>query len=482
MRNQAVKRILALLLCLTQLCMLFSGCKSDGEESSGFTVPDAPSGTTAQVVAEDGETKELPLITMVIDSPAMPSLFVSSFLSLVPGYGTEFQVSFELINPLVMVTEGNDGKPKEDPKIYLNRMRTEMMAGKGPDIFLCDCASTVLWRNEEQLEQPAFEEPTFHYPEKAMRNNLFLPLNQYMDKAEFMEWDEMNSAIMAAGSYEGEQYLLPIKYLVNMTCFDPAVFELPGESMTVQEMLASGKPVLEYAALPVVEYQHLSGLDQTYTDFLAYFGAPASYEEDLPSFTEEELLDLALAGLGNARKGREGYYDALFSAPEGAFLSGPNGRFLYPGSGYDQLPSYVMIPSYNREGGVTASVTCYAGINANTEHPEEAFLVLDRLLSKEVQRDEYITNSISGISVYDELGSPSEPVGGSGKWWMNEANYASFCAIREQINAVKFYTLLDQEAMFTLSRACLAEDATEESVKTAVHSVYTTMKMMLAES
>lgn len=455
--NRALKKAIALML--SALLLTLCGCKSN---ESGSSTAQPSDGTGAVIDTETGDTKEIPWLTMVVDSPVIPSLFVSQFLASVPGYGTEFQVEYELINPLNMTVEDDDGKPAEDPEVRLRRMRTEMMAGKGPDIFLCDCVSAAVWETEDG--QP-FCEPTFNYPEQAMRNNLFLPLDGYIAGAEHMEWDKMNPAVMAAGSYGGKQLILPIKYQFNVTCFDPET--------------VSGELAQEYSALPTMEYT--LNPDADYTDMLSYFGQPADYNNDIPSFTEDELLDLALSGFGTAQKTRDGYFAGLLEAGNNAFLSGPVNQFLFNNASPNELPAYTMLPSYNRDGGVTASISCFAAVNINTAYPDEAFKVLDRMLSEDVQQNFYLTNSVSGVSVYDELGTVDKRNGPSG-WWMSDANYESFCAVREQINAVRFYSLLDRETMFTLGNACLAEDATEDSVKAAAHKAFTTMKMMLAES
>ncbi len=457
MKAKCIALLLALLLCLP-----LAACQGAGEES-GFAPPSKAVGDTGTVVDGSGETNELPWLTMVVDSPVIPSVFVSEFLQGLPGYGTEFQVEYELINPLNMVVEGDDGKPAEDPEVRLRRMRTEMMAGKGPDIFLCDCASAALW--EVEGGKP-FSEPTFNYPEKAMRNNLFLPLDEYIAQAGYMEWDRLNQKVMEAGSYDGKQYILPIKYHLNLTCFDPE---------TVSAELAG-----EYAAFPTMEYT--LNPEAAYTDLLSYFGQPADYGQEELLFTEDELLKLALSGLDTVQKSREGHFDGLLNAQNHAFQAGAMGQYLFHKASPRELPAYTMLPSFTRDGGVTASVSCFAAVNVNTKHPNEAFRVLDYLLSEEVQQNSYITNSVSGMSVCDELGSADMPFGSSSKWWLNESNYDSFCSVREQISDVKFYTLLDREARFTLSKAYLAEDATEDSVKSAVHNAYTTLKMMLAES
>ena len=454
-QNITLKKLLALTLAL--LLLTLPACQTTpgpGNNSDG----------TGQVIDnQTGEAKEIPWLTMVVDSPVIPGLFVGQFLETVPGYGTEFQVEYELINPLNMTVEGDSGKPAEDPEVRLRRMRTEMMAGKGPDIFLCDCASSALW--ETDSGEP-FCQPTFNYPEQAMRNNVFLPLDDYISKAEHMDWDSLNQKVMAAGSYDGKQYILPIKYNLNLTCFDPEAVspELAGE----------------YAAFPTTEYT--MNPDAVCVDLLSYFGQPADYDKDVPSFTEEELLDLALSGLDTARKTRDGYFDELLNAQNNAFMTGAMSRFPYGSASPSDLPAYTMLPSSTRDGGVTASVTCFAAVNVNTKHPNEAFRVLDRLLSEDTQTDCYLTSSVSGVSVCDELGSSREKPNGPSGWWLNEENYQSFAAVRGQITDVKFYSLLDREAMFTLSKAYLAEDAAEDTVKAAAHKAYTTMQMMLAES
>lgn len=163
-QKYTLKKALALLMAVLLLCL--TGCSSGGQsEAPG----ENSSGTGAVIDTDTGEAKDIPWLTMVVDSPLMPSLFVKQFLESVPGYGTEFQVEFEIINQQMMVVEGDSGKPQEDPEVRLRRMRTEMMAGKGPDIFLCDCASAAFLETDDG--EP-YCEPAFNYPEQALRNNI----------------------------------------------------------------------------------------------------------------------------------------------------------------------------------------------------------------------------------------------------------------------------------------------------------------------
>lgn len=105
-----MKKIIALMLSVLMLTLC--GCKSaPGSSSTGST-----SGTGEVTDTETGDVKEIPWLTMVVDSPMIPSTYISQFLESVPGYGTEFQVEFETINQLFMVTSGGDGKPAEGPE------------------------------------------------------------------------------------------------------------------------------------------------------------------------------------------------------------------------------------------------------------------------------------------------------------------------------------------------------------------------------
>lgn len=59
----------------------------------------------------------------------------------------------------------------------LTSIRTEVLAGKGPDIFICSC--------------PNFDydnsKPLFLFPNQVMERRVFLPLDSYLENAEYME-------------------------------------------------------------------------------------------------------------------------------------------------------------------------------------------------------------------------------------------------------------------------------------------------------
>ena len=87
-------------------------------------------------------------------------------------------------------------------KTVLQRIRTEIMAGEGPDVFLM--RYTPAWKFaaggvmiENDYEGTDF---LFRYPEKAMETGLFLPLDEYIENnAELGEWDEIVQPVLDAG-------------------------------------------------------------------------------------------------------------------------------------------------------------------------------------------------------------------------------------------------------------------------------------------
>ena len=79
---------------------------------------------------------------------------------------------------------------KNEAEMKISELRTELMAGEGPDIFLLEC------------EQPAQEEVRdglFVDLEKTMETGLFLPLDEYIENAKHMDTSGWNQTVLDAG-------------------------------------------------------------------------------------------------------------------------------------------------------------------------------------------------------------------------------------------------------------------------------------------
>lgn len=348
---------------------------------------------------------------------------VSDLLLSTPGAGTDFTVLTETIP-----VEGPDREKA------LTRIRTEILAGKGPDVFICD---TALMR---------WEGPTlFPFPRQVMENRVFLPLDSCLEEAEFIEWDKFQPKIMEAGRNEEGQLLLPMGYEIRMFVSEKS----PGGP-------EPGSPLDE-------------GLN-LYMPFYDVLGELADYEKDTLALTEEELFK-EYSGQIAAYKS----VDHTELPVQIAYVT--DGGLRVMGESQPELldldkTEYLMMSGRNLSGGATANITAFAGINRNTGHPEEAFRLVDFLLSKENQASSAIYNN--ALPVHTDLYSEDAPWHGHS---MSKGNFAQLQGLLDSVNVVKFYTPLE-----SLVYEGWNLDAGEDELRELVHKACVKMNMYLAES
>lgn len=430
-QNHMFKKTMALMMAL--LLLGLAGCT--GPKRTGETI---------DIITDEGK-KTVPLIRLVTDV-YWDQTNLNSALRTVPGNGREFHVSCEAL-------------PREDPERdnYLTRMRTEMMAGKGPDVFLMDmtCSFKSLSANSGKLL-----DPLFRFPEQAMDNRLFLPLDEYME-ASSTNYDAFRADLMEACSNEEGQQILPLTYAVDTVPLKEGTYDFPEESaLTQQGMLESGDLRLEYYASFL---NHMP---------LQYFGRDADYGKEELTFTEDELYEQAMIWYEHWKRFDEGYYESIINS-DGFDLG--LGMFTKPEAGYD------FFPARNRDDGVTAYVDIAGMINRNTCCPEYAFRVLETLSGESVMRDSALYGCSGGLVANTELGGPDKPL----EWAMilDEDSYASYRQVVDQVSVAKLPSCLEQAVYEMLHFPCVrCEFEDEEDVRAAVHKTYVTMQMMLAES
>ena len=151
----------------------------------------------------------------------------------------------------------------------------------------------------------------------------------------------------------------------------------------------------------------------------------------------------------------------------------------------------TMVPLYDSEGGVTARVNCFAGVNANAGNPAGAFWAADYLLGHDYMQnsDIYMYIFSATLPIYGDILGPGAHVpyvrsdpeaapkvesGIDGNCW------EAFQQLTGKITGAEFPTALDSE----LTRAYCAYIAAESGSQRekAVSEAYTAMEMMLGES
>lgn len=108
------------------------------------------------------------------------------------GFGDDVRNLLELWESM---NDGANGKVEvlskdsDTREIQISNLRTELMAGGGPDVFLLSGGESVF--------------PTlFNNPEKVMYTDTFLPLDSFLEQAEHVAIEDWNQTILKAGRTE----------------------------------------------------------------------------------------------------------------------------------------------------------------------------------------------------------------------------------------------------------------------------------------
>lgn len=339
----------------------------------------------------------------------------------------------------------------------IDRIRTEIMSGGGPDLFILACDS-------KSPDHP--EEALFIMPEKTMELGIFLPLDEYMENHTFFaEWDRMNSTVLDAGKTEEGQQIIPLCYTLPVTVFRATDVEhTASKDITRSDILNSKDEALAASALWINDLGTLANGESLleFAPMLEFvLGGIADHQKEELRFTEEELGERLNEIVQLDMQYSDGNYlkdPAHYSAYVGYLFTRPLTDAQLAGIDYQE--AHTMIPLYSDDGGVTAEITAYTAINRNTEHAEEVFRIVDYLMSYKAQRSDwlyenvlYLVGDTASMPMYDELMTEDQRVyqellnvdGSQSGWFMPDENFAQLCNIREQITNVKFRDVLDQE-------------------------------------
>ena len=371
----------------------------------------------------------------------------------------------DLLDLWEMLNEGVQGKLEIIPQdsdtaeIKASNIRTELMSGEGPDVFLLSTGA-------ERESMPVL----FPNPEKLMYTDTFLPLDDFLETAEYARPEKFNQKILEAGKTEKGQMILPITYTYQKVVFRKTDLEgLQEIPLSWEELRTCENPVLQEA---VFHYTHC---------MYPLFGKLADYKKGKLLFTEEELQTMleevcAYTEWNEYRENR----------PEDLSIQGLFD--FYPNLAASQ-DEKILVGIPNKNGGITAEIGTYIAVNRNTKIPDEAFSFLDLLF-----RDEILFGP--GIEVGTKWGGNMFQ-----RWFsdkdhlilnqelakrypdLSEADLTALEELDNQINAVSFYSDLEKELEDLYWPYFQSYHAKEEETKRLemVSKAYETMKMKILE-
>ena len=295
-------------------------------------------------ILEIEETQEPLSICVEEENERMMRQIVTAWQKMYGGEQTE----------LIVIPSG-----KEASKQKVQEIREAIVSGGGPDLFLAESPN------------PAWSEPKtvlFSDPEKEMEQGTFLSLEPYL---EYFDTKLLEEQILTAGRFREKQMVLPMTYDYILYAFDtedlPQSTELP---KTWEELIGRKEKAIRQTAGQRIGMQ-----------FFDTFGQIADYEKGellLSKNQLKEVLDEA-AEFGSTSLNMD-------------WKIGDTGvvslNTIEEIAGEKTAHTLFALP--NEEGGITANITLYAGINKNTKQPKKAVSFLQLLYSEEVLSGEGI--------------------------------------------------------------------------------------------
>lgn len=379
----------------------------------------------------------------------------------------------------------------------LQRIRTELMTGGGPDVFVINRESTGYREFRVQGHR------LFPYVEKQMEQEMFLPLDDLLPALQVTDWEnDIFPQVMDAGrDSQGRLMVMPLIFTMPLTLFRPE--DAPtSEQLTWDGAMSSGDERLARNQLDwfwgkqgseaFISF-HESGLPML-------LGELADFDKGELTFTEEQLVGLIVDNLKALKELPDSETRAYSSYADSSILTNsPVDDTIDLRTEADV--SMRTIGSF--QGGSTGEVTQYAAINRNTKAPAEAFFVLDCLLSPDFQTSSDIMREQGMLSNQRGL-HPEKGYEYPNTVHFTSQQYAEWQNVAGQITAMHFRSPIDGELEDMMEDIRLAMtdsvefeddvnewlrenqfwrgDISEEDVRKIVHKYYKRMQRLLDES
>jgi len=370
----------------------------------------------------------------------------------------------------VLPSEGAERKTAQ------TRIRTEMMSGGGPDVFIM---KTVAVPSVTGVDIEAL----FRFPEKNMETGLFLPLDEYMaNETQFTDWDAQTKAILNAGRIEEGQMIIPTTYTFPVLVYPENENIIPYTTeLTMQEIL--NNPTT--SQLGTLLYSGVTKVDERATDILwisprepsFLFGKYADYEKEKLLLTElelQEMLSVSMRCFAATKETQEQYMQYQFIKDHVSYSLISEIYNAYFNN------DMSLVPMYSINGGVTASVRSFAAVNRNTNFPKESFAVIDYIMQEESQRESVLYSRffVDSIPLQNDLGSSEKPLESTSKTlrYLEDPLFEDLLLIKDQITAVNFESELDA-VLNELVASCSQDESFSDAGVAESYAAYAYEKM-----
>lgn len=369
-----MRKIFCVFLSVLLLLTSFSACKDSGSPS------------------EDGPVTLTVLTEVTNGLGLLPAMGAENYVHALDSVIHEFNMTHTSVRIEKEVLGWDKSSSKRD--IQIQNLQTELMAGKGPDIFLLPSGVTA-------GEKGGLLESIFPDVKMTMKNFYFADLSDYYDADEELKTEELQQDVMNAGVLDGARYVLPLGW--NMPIVAVNLDKIEGVGLKQEDF-----------ALPFPEF--LRACDNSsgrgvvagmYADYTALcFSELFDYEKETVAVSQELLNDTvdSFSSLFEHWQSLDDntLYVGLTARGIGTYLSQDGAPFhlssnlpfcvadLYQAADLIAMAKceeepVVFYPLRSGDGSTVAEVTFYGAVNANCEYPEEAYEFLRMLLTPEAQ-------------------------------------------------------------------------------------------------
>ena len=365
-----------------------------------------------------------------------------------------------------------DGMPdNSERKSAAARLRVEILSGGGPDVFITQYKKTFGYDGYD-IDS---EDQLIRSPQKLMENGMFLPLDKYIENsAEYTAWDELPQAIMNAGRNEEGQQIIPIAYTLPVMILPREVFDYEPDRLLFWDDMLTDAVLSPYMSdlINCKDYDSSENISGEFmvdykNDYLEFsLGQLVDYKNGELCFTEEELLRRVRQILAVNQE------DVQPDAKESMFSTELRTKYDYP---------ITILPMYSDDGGVSARIDFFAAVNRNTDRPEEAFKVIDTLLSTDMQNNSLIYSNYF-CTKYSDFPMNNELINEKNlnSLYRCKDNHEEVAELVGQITTANF----DSEISSLLESAfseCISCEALGKTVEEIVHEYYDAMQRRVRE-
>ena len=290
-------------------------------------------------------------------------------------------------------------------EIVLQQMKTEIIAGGGPDMFLIPSQDLFVNYTDEQL---------FSDVSQAMRNGLFADISEYYDADDELGKDGLITAVMDAGVVDGGRYVLPLRYNIPVAYVNKTALEAAGLN---EDLFLSGADELMESIIQIGD-SDLAGdarlLSVMRTSVLSRFPEVIDYDNQEIALSKEELTDFMrlYQTYEGIRAGKNGY--TLLSDIGSYIQTGDsfvisdhmvtvdNASLAIPNAAVAKHEGVEidMYPIRATDGSVNAEITYYAAIGAGCESPELAYEFIRLFLLEDSQWESNAKNVGWDLAAY----------------------------------------------------------------------------------